>query len=234
MYCALVFFLGGTEAIVARFQVLRSRHVFGGSEAIGSRFHVLHSRTLFGRYRERRVPISCFAVPDSFKAIPRASSTIVKFCAPRHVFGGTLGVGTRFQVLRSGTYFFTVPMASGTIFKFCSPGLIFDGTEGVGARFHVLRSQILFGHYRGRRGSFSNFALPDKFLALPRASGLIFKLCALGHFLGGTEAVVARFQVLRSRTHFGRFRGRRGLFSSFVLPGTCLAVPGLSWLVFKF
>jgi hypothetical protein len=47
--------------------------IFGGTEGVGSRFHVLHSLTHFRRYGEFRVPFSCFARPNSFWAVPRAS-----------------------------------------------------------------------------------------------------------------------------------------------------------------
>jgi Plant mobile domain len=40
---------------------------------IGSRFHVLRAPTHFRRYRGRQVPFSCFALLDSFSAVPRAS-----------------------------------------------------------------------------------------------------------------------------------------------------------------
>jgi hypothetical protein len=141
-------------------------HVFGDSGAVRSCFHVLHSlthflryrgrrgsfsclrsRALFGRYRGRRVPILFFAVPDSFKAVPRASGAIFKFCAPGHVFCGTVGIEVCFQVLRSGTFF-------------CC-------TNGVGYHFQVFLTRTRFRWYGRRQGSFSCFALPDSFWALP-------------------------------------------------------------------
>jgi hypothetical protein len=63
--------------------------VFGGSECVGSRFHVLRSMTHFRRYLGRRVPFSCFALPNSFSAVPRASGPDFMFCAPELVFGFT-------------------------------------------------------------------------------------------------------------------------------------------------
>jgi hypothetical protein len=59
---------------------------FGGSEGVGRRFHVLHARTRFRLYRGRRVPLSCFALPDSFSAVPNASSPVFMFCAPGLIF----------------------------------------------------------------------------------------------------------------------------------------------------
>jgi hypothetical protein len=134
-------------------------HIFGGSEGVGSSFHVFRFRTRFRRYRGRQVPFLCFALPDSFSAIPTASCPIFMFCAPGHVFSGTEGVGSRFHVLCSRTHFrrfrghrvtFTyfvypysfsaVARASTLVLMFCVPGLVFGCTEGVGSRFHVLRS----------------------------------------------------------------------------------------------
>jgi hypothetical protein len=71
------------------------------------------------------------------------------FCALGLVFGGIEGVGP--------------------IFMFCAPGLVYGGTEGVGSRLHVLRSRTRFRRFRGRRVSFSSFALPESFSAVPRA-----------------------------------------------------------------
>jgi hypothetical protein len=85
---------------------------------------------------------------------------------------------------------------------FCAPGLFLGGIEAVVARFQVLRSRTRFWQHRGHQVPFSSFALPDSFLTVPRASGLVFMFCAPRLFLGGTEAVVARFQVLRYRTRF--------------------------------
>jgi hypothetical protein len=103
---------------------------FDGIEGVGYIFHVLHARTHFLRYRKRRFPFSCFALSDSFSTVPRASNPFFMYCAPKLVFGGTEGVGSRFHVLRS-------------LF-------IFTSIVGVGSRFHVLRSRTHFRRYRGR------------------------------------------------------------------------------------
>jgi hypothetical protein len=81
--------------------------------------------------------------------------------------------------------------------------------------FHVLRSRTRFRRYRGRRVSFSCFVLPDLFLAVPRASGPVFMLCAPGLVFDGTEVVGSRFYVLRSRTCFSRYRGHQVQFLCF-------------------
>jgi hypothetical protein len=98
--------------------------VFSGSESVASCFHVMHSRTHFRRYRWRhapfsyfalpytfsgcrwcRVPFTCFALPDSFSAVRRASGPVFMFCVPVLVFGGSMGVGSRFHILRPRTRF---------------------------------------------------------------------------------------------------------------------------------
>jgi hypothetical protein len=190
----------------------------------------LHARTHFRRYRGRRIPFTCFALPDSFSVVPRASGTIFMFCAPGLIFGSTEGVRSRFHVLRARTHFrryrgrrvpfkcFTlpdsfscfappdsfseVPRASGPFLTFCAPGLILSGTDGVGSLFHVLRSQTHFRWYGGHRVPFSCFALPDSFSAIPRASGPFFMFCAPRLIFGGTKGVGSRLYVLRSRSRF--------------------------------
>jgi hypothetical protein len=132
----------------------------------------------------RRVPFSCFARPDSPLAVPRRP---VPFsCFPHQ------------------NSFSTVPSSSGPVFMFGATRLVFRGTVGVGSRFHVLRSRTSFWRYRGRWVPFSCFALPDSFLAVPRASGPIYMFCAPVLVFGGTEGVLSRFHVFRSRTCFLR------------------------------
>jgi hypothetical protein len=191
--------------------------VFGGTEGVRSRFHVLRSRTHFQRYRGRRVPFSCFARPDSFSAVPRASYPFFMFCAPGLVFGGTEGVGSRFHILRSlprsrqyrgsrvsfsylalPDLFLAVPRASGPVFMICAPELVHGVAECVGSHFHVLCSRIPFRRCRVRWVSFSCFARPHSFLVVPRASCPVFMFCAFGLVVGGAECVGSRYHVLRS------------------------------------
>jgi hypothetical protein len=184
--------------------------VFGGIEGVGSRFHLLRSRTHFRRYRGRRVPFSCFALPDSFSAVWRASGPIIMFFV--------------------SVSFSSVPRVSGPVFMFCAPKLVFDGVEGVGTHFSCfLRSRTCFRRYRGRRVLFSCFALPNSISAISRTSGPVFILCAPGLVLGGPI-----FHVFRARTHFHRYRGRRVAFSSFALPDSISAVPRASGPVYIF
>jgi hypothetical protein len=72
---------------------------FDGTEGVGSCFHVLRAWTHFQRYIRRWVQFSCFALPDSFSAVPRASSPVFTFCSPGLVFDCTDDVGSRFHFL---------------------------------------------------------------------------------------------------------------------------------------
>jgi hypothetical protein len=218
------------------FKFCAPRFVFKVAECDGSRIHVLRTRTRFRRYRGRRVPFSCFALPDSFSMVPRASCPDFMFCALRLVSDGTEGVGFRFHVLLARTCFWryqgrqvpfscfarpnsflAVPRASAPVFMFCAPGLVFGGaecvgshfmffalglvfggTEGIKSYFHVLLSLTRFRRYRGRRVPFSCFK-PE----------LVF---------GGTEGVASRFHIFPSQNRFRRYRGRQVPFSCFALP----------------
>jgi hypothetical protein len=204
MFCApgLVFICN--EVVGSPFHVLRSRThfrryrgssgpvfifcasglIFGGIEGVRSLFHVFRSRTCFRWYRGHRVPFSCFPLSDMFSAVSRASSPFFMFCAPELVFGGTVGVGSRFHVLRSRTSF--------------------RRYRGVRSLFHVLHAQTLFRLYRVHRVPFSCFAHSDSFLAVQRASGPVFMFCAPGLVFGGTEGVRSHFHDLCSQIHFRR------------------------------
>jgi hypothetical protein len=214
--------------------------VFDGTEGVGYHFHVLRNCTHFRRYRGRHVSFSCFALPDFFSALPRASGPFFIFCAPVHVFDGTEGFGSLYHVLRSRTSFrryrglrvplscfarlysfSAVPRASGPVFMFCAPELVFGGTEGVRSLFHVLRSRNHFRRYHGSQVPFSCFVLPDSFSVIPWASGPIFMFCS-------PEI------VLRALTHFQRYRGRSIPFSCFALSESFSAVPRASGPIFLF
>jgi hypothetical protein len=126
--------------------------IFGVIEGALSRIQVLRYRTLLGRYRGRRVQFSCFTLSDSFSVVPRERDLIFMFCALRLIFDDTLGVGSRFHILRSRNLFrryrkwpvhvslftlpdtfSTVPSAACPVFMFCAPERVFDGTEGLGS-----------------------------------------------------------------------------------------------------
>jgi hypothetical protein len=186
--------------------------VFGGTESVGFRFHVLWVRNRFRRYQGRRVPLTSFALPDSFSTVPRASGPVFMFCALDWIS--------------------TVPRASGPIFMSCAPALHFGGNERVGSHFHVLRSRTHFRRYRGRLVSFSCFAGPESFSAVARASGPVFMFCVPGIVFDGTVGVRSRFHVLQVRNHFRRYRGRRVPLSCFAIPDSFSAVPSASGPVF--
>jgi hypothetical protein len=231
--------------------------VFGGTEGVGFLFHVFCVCTHFRSYRGCRVPFSCFACSNSFAAVSSASGPVFMFCAlvlifssiegvgpvfifcaPALVFSGTVGVGSRFHVFRSRTTFWRYRGPRVPSFFF-TPGHVFGDIEGVGSRFHVLRAQTRFLRYRGRQVPFSCFACTDSFSAVPRASGPVLMFCTPGLVFGGTEDVGFLFHILRTRTHFWRYRGRPIPFSCFARlqsfsaiprasdPGFMLCAPGL-------
>jgi hypothetical protein len=103
--------------------------------------------------------------------------------------------------------------------------------ESIKYKNTILASRTRFGRYRRCRVPFSCFALSDIFLAVPRASGPVFMFRAPGPVFDGTDGAVSRFIVLRSRTNFRRYRGRRLLFSCFALQDPFSAVSTSSGLV---
>jgi hypothetical protein len=192
----------------------------------------MRAQTRFRRYRVRRVPLSCYALLNSFLAVLRASGVVFLFCAAGLIFGGAKGVGSLFHVLLFRTHF---RMYRGRpIFMFCTPRLIFGCTEGVVSSFNVLSSRTHFRRYRGRRVRFSCFALPESFSAVAGAWGPFFLFCAPDLNFRGTEGGPSHFHVFRSRTCFRRNRGRRVPFSSFALPYSFSKVPRASGAVFTF
>jgi hypothetical protein len=169
------------------------------------------------------------------------------FCAPKLVFGGAEGVGSRFHVLRSRTRFrryrgrrvpflcfarpnafLAVPTASCPVFVFCAPGHVFGGAEGVGSSFHVLRSRTRFRRCERRRVPFSCFAFPGTFSAIYDGARSCFHLLRSQTRFRRCGGPGSRFHVLRSRTHFRMFRGRRVPFACFVSPYFFLAIPTTS------
>jgi hypothetical protein len=183
MFCASGLVFGGPEGDGSSFHVLR----------VGTSYLILRARTRLRRYRACRVLFSCFALPESFPAVPRASSHVFMFCAPDS--------------------FSAVSRASGLVFMFCAPGHIFGGTEDVAAIFLHARTRFL--RNRGRQLPFSCFAFPDSFSTVRRMLGPIFMFCAPEQFFGGTERIGSCFNVLRSRTRFRRYGERRVSISRF-------------------
>jgi hypothetical protein len=189
---------------------------------------------------------TCFALPDPFSAVPRASGSFFTFCAPGIIFGSTECVRSRFHVFRTRNLFYilsswtrirlyrgrlvpfscfahpdsfsAVPRAPGSVFMFCAPGLIFGGTVGVGSRFHVLRSRTSFPRCQMRWVPFSCFARPNLFSTVSGASNPDFIFYAPVPIFSGTEVVGFLFHVLRARNHFRRYRVRQVSFSCFAHP----------------
>jgi hypothetical protein len=213
----------------------------------------LRSQEHFGWYRGHQVPFSCFALPDSIWAVLSASGPVLIFFPPALIFGCTESAGSHCNVLRIRTRFrryrgrrvpfscfafsdsfSVIPRASGPVFMFCAPELVFGGTEGAMSYFHVLRSQVRVRRNRGPRVPFSCFVLPNSFSTVPRAPGPIIIFCTPRLICGGTKGIECYFHVLRSRTHFRRYRGRRVPFLCFAHPDSFLTVPSASSPVFKF
>jgi hypothetical protein len=153
------------------------------------------------------------------------------FCAPGLVFGGTVGVGSRFHVLRARTQFCryrgrrvpfscfarrdsfsAITRALGPVFMFCEPGLIFGVTRALGPVFMFCEPGLIFG--------------------VTRVSGPVFLFCAPGLVFGVNEGVESRFHVLRALTHFRRYRGRRVPFECFGRLDSFSTVPRASGPVF--
>jgi hypothetical protein len=224
----------GAEGVGSRFYVLRYRTRFDSYDGMESRFHVLRPCTRSRRCRGHRLPFSCFAVSYSFSAVPWASTLVFMFYAPKLIFDGITGVGSRFHIWRVRTHFrryrgrrvpflcfarpnsyLAVPTTSGPVFMFCAPEHVFGGAEGVGSRFYVLRSRTRLRRFRGHRVPFLFFASLYSFSVVPWASGPIFMFCAPVLVFGGTEGVGSRFHVFRSQTHFRRLLARWVPFSCF-------------------
>jgi hypothetical protein len=177
---------------------------------------------------------SCFALADSFSAVPRAPGPVFMFCAPGVVFGGAECVTSRFHVLPGRTRFSAVPRASGPVFMFCAPRRVFGDVDCVRSRFHVLYARTHFRRYRGHRVPLSCLVLRYSFSTVPSASGPVFMFCAPGIIFGGTEGVRSRFHVLCSQTRFRRCRVRRVPFSCFARPESFSAVSSALGPVFMF
>jgi hypothetical protein len=136
--------------------------IFGGTEGVGTRFHVLRCRTHFQRYRRRRVRFSCFALPDSFSAIPRTSGPSFMFYTPELIFVGTEGVRSHFHVWRSRTRFQRYRGCRVPFLCFALP------------QFSCFALPDSFSAVPRASGHFSYFELPDSFSAIPWASGSHF------------------------------------------------------------
>jgi hypothetical protein len=173
-------------------------------------------------------PILCFALPDTFSAVRKASGPGFLFCAPRLIFGSSEGVVSHFHALRSLRRFGRYQGRRAMFSCFAPTGLIFSGTEGVGSRFHVLRPCTRFRLFQARLVPFSCFALFRHVFGGNEGEYLVFMFCAPKLVFDGTGGVRSRFHVLRSRTRYRRRGGRRVPFSCFALPESFSAVPRVS------
>jgi hypothetical protein len=186
--------------------------IFADTESVESHFHVLRSRTRFRRCRVRRVSFSCFACPDIVSAVSRACYSVFMFSAPGHVFRGAEGVGSRFHVLRSRTHFRWY-LGCRVPFSGFARGDSFSAEPRASAPvFIFFHSKTRFRRYGGCRVPFSSFTRPDSFSSVSRTSGHVFMFCAPVLIFGGTAGIESRFHILRARTHFRRYRGRRSRF----------------------
>jgi hypothetical protein len=129
--------------------------------------------------------------------------------------------------------FWAVLRAPGPVFMFCAHGPSLGGNECVGSSFHVLRPRTRFQRYQGRQVSSLCFLFSDSFLAVTRASGLVFLFYASGLIFGGTKGVRSCCLVLRSHTHFRRNRGHRVPLSYFTLRNSFGRYLG-RWVLFSY
>jgi hypothetical protein len=116
----------------------------------------------------------------------------------------------------------------------CACPWTIHSSNAIRSRFNVLCTRTCFRLYRGRLVPFSCFTLPDSFSAVLRSSGPVFMFCAPRLAFCGTVGVGFRFHVLRSRTRFRRYCGRRLRFSCFAVMNSFSTVPTASSPVFMF
>jgi hypothetical protein len=216
------------------FMFCASGLVFDSTVGVGTRFQILRARIRFRRYQGRRFPFSCFARPDSFSTVPRASGPVFMFCVPEFIFGGTDGVGSSLHVLRSQTSFQRCRVRWVPFSCFAHPDSFSAVPKASTPVFIFFRSRTRFRWYRVHRVPFSCVPILDTFLAVPRASGLDIMFCAPTLVFSGTEGIRSHFHVSRSRARFRRYRGRPISKSCFAFPDSFSAVLRAPILVFMF
>jgi hypothetical protein len=194
-------------------------HVFGGTEGVWSRFHVLLSRTHFRRYRGRRFPFSCFARPDSFSAIARASGPVFMFCASGLIFYGIEGVESLFRILLFRTLFWRCRVCRVPFLCFAHPNTFSAVSTASNPVFMFFRSRTCFWQCGGRRVLFSCFALSDTFSAEPRALGPVFMFRPPQLVFSGIEGVDSHFHLFSFPDSFSAVRRVRDPVFMFCAPG---------------
>jgi hypothetical protein len=202
-FCVPGLVFDGTGGVGSLFHVLRSRRYFrlyrgcrvtfscfvhpdtysAVARASGPVFMFCAPELIFGG--TEGIP-SCCPLSDMFLAVPRASGPVITFCAPVLIFSSVRRVSGPVFMFSTPEHVFGGSEGVGPVFMYCAPVLIFGGTEGVGNHFHILCSRTRFRRYRGCRLSFSCFALPESFSAVPRVSVPVFMFCASGLIFGGT------------------------------------------------
>jgi hypothetical protein len=83
-------------------------------------------------------------------------------------------------------------------------------------------------------GTVFMFCSPNLFSTVSGASNPVFMFYAPGLIFGGTKGDGSHFHVLRSRTRFRRYRGRRVPFTCFTLTDSFSTVPSAWGPLFMF
>jgi hypothetical protein len=253
MFCAPGLIFEGNEDVGSRLHVLHSQTRFLRYRGRRVQFSCFALLDAFWSVSSASGPVFMFCAPGLVLGDTEGAGLVFIFCALGLIFDSMDDIRYHFHVLCSLTHicryrerrvspayfalpvsFSAVPRASGPVFMFCDPGLVLVGTEVVGSNFNVLRFYTHFRLYQGCLVPFACFALLESFFTVRRSSSPIFMFCAPKLVLGGTEGAESSFHVLRSRTHFRRYWGRRVSFSCFALPNSFSTVPRTSGLVFIF
>jgi hypothetical protein len=144
------------------------------------------------------------------------------FCPPGHIFDSTVCVGSHFHVLRSWTRFPRYLRRQIPCFVLSDH---FRRHRRCRVPIYCFALPDAFLTISRASVSFLCFALSDSFSSVSRAFGPFFMFCAPRPIFGGTDGVKSRYIILRSRTHFRRYRRHQITFSCFALSNTFSAVP---------
>jgi hypothetical protein len=154
--------------------------VFSGLEGDEYHFHVLCSLARFRRYGGRRVSISCFALVDSFSAVPGASGPIFHVSRTRTHFRRYRGRQVPFSLFELPHSFSTVPREYGPVFMFFALDM-FSAISSASNHVFMFALQDTFSMKRMASGPVFMLCLPRLvFSVVRRVSGPIFMFCAPG------------------------------------------------------